>query len=149
MQVHTRFFDEITIEQDAVITFPNGLPGFLEEKEFVLLPIDENGIYQALQSIHSKEVCLVTLNPYTIYGDYEFDLDQATIDVLNIEKPEEVQVLSVATLREPFSQSTINLQAPIIVNVINRKAKQVILNSPIYQTKHPLQPKEGDDHART
>ncbi|MCD5325909.1 MULTISPECIES: flagellar assembly protein FliW [Pontibacillus] len=148
MNINTKYFGEVEVKEEEVVIFPNGLPGFEEELEFVILPIDEGGIYHSMQSVHKEEVSLVIANPYLFFKNYEFELDDQTLDTLHIERPEDVAVFSVLTLREPFSDTTANLQAPIIVNKSNQKGKQLILTNTPYMTRH-LIAEGGDTDAHT
>lgn len=144
MNIQTKFHGEIEIQLDQLWNFPKGIPGFEDEKEFVLLPIEGNDIFQVLQSSNTSSVAFIVTNPYTLVADYTFDIDDPTIELLNIEKPEDVFVLGILTLKQPFDTSTINLQAPLIFQTNSRKAKQMILNDNRFATRHTIgQPKEA------
>ncbi|WP_394218436.1 flagellar assembly protein FliW [Halobacillus trueperi] len=147
MKIETKYFGAMEIEKKDCIEFPAGLPGFESYHSFVLLPVDELGTYFALQSVKEAGISLIVTNPYQFYKDYEFDIDE---EDLGIERPEDVAVYNVVTLRDPFENSTLNLQAPIVMNMGEGTAKQLILNQPEYKTKHPLipSPKGGESHAR-
>ncbi|MBX0357534.1 flagellar assembly protein FliW [Halobacillus sp. Nhm2S1] len=147
MKMKTKYFGEIEVRDKECIEFSNGLPGFENYHSFVLLPVDELGAYYALQSVKEAGVCLIVTNPYHFYKDYEFDIDP---EELGIQSQEDIAIYNVVTLRNPFEKSTINLQAPIVMNTRQRKAKQLILNQVDYRTKHPLTPavKGGESHAR-
>ncbi|UOQ94397.1 flagellar assembly protein FliW [Halobacillus shinanisalinarum] len=149
MKIETKYFGIVEVEENEKIRFEQGLPGFEGYRSFVLLPVDETGVYYALQSCEEPSVSLIVVSPYLFYKAYEFELgEQMQLD-LGIGKPDDVVVYSVVTLREPFKESTINLQAPIIVNVNNGKAKQLILVDEVYQTRHSLGHEEGgEQHAR-
>lgn len=138
MNIQTKYFDEITIEEKDILRFGQGIPGFLEEKQFVLLPLTEDQVYFVLQSVKTPELAFVVTNPFLFFKDYDFVLDEATVEQLNIEKPEDVAVYSILTLQDPFEKTTANLQAPVVVNTKNNQAKQVILNDEKYKTKHSL-----------
>ncbi|UOR11674.1 flagellar assembly protein FliW [Halobacillus amylolyticus] len=149
MKVETKYFGVVEVEENELIHFEQGLPGFESYRSFVLLPVDETGVYYALQSCEEAGVSLIVASPYLFYKEYEFDLGKQMQLDLDIGKAVDVAVYSVVTLREPFKESTINLQAPIIVNVNNGKAKQLILADEIYQTRHSLSQEEGgEQHAR-
>ncbi|WP_281975959.1 flagellar assembly protein FliW [Halobacillus litoralis] len=147
MKIETKYFGTVEVNADELIRFPHGLPGFESFRSFVLLPVDELGTYFALQAVDEEGVSLIVTNPYIFYKDYAFDIDEQE---LSLEKPEDVAVYNVVTLKDPFEDSTLNLQAPIVMNVRERIAKQVILNDVNYQTKHPLTQsnKGGESHAR-
>ncbi|WP_163526879.1 flagellar assembly protein FliW [Halobacillus ihumii] len=149
MKVETKYLGTVEVEEKEMVHFEQGLPGFESYHTFVLLPVDEAGIYYALQSCEDKNVSLIVTNPYLFQKTYEFEIGDGAQIELGIEKPKDVAVYSVVTLREPFHDSTLNLQAPILVNVHNGKAKQVILAEDNYQTRWLLgQGKGGEQHAR-
>ena len=138
MNIKTKFHGELTIQQDQTWNFPKGMPGFEDEKEFVLLPIEENDIFQVLQSTKTSAVAFIIVNPYTIVEDYSFKVDEPTIDLLDIKDESDIFVLGVLSVKEPFETSTINLQAPLIFNSTKRKAKQMILNDNSYSMRYPI-----------
>lgn len=138
MKIKTKYHGEITIDERQIIHFENGLPGFLEEKQFIILPLTDNQIYLILQSIQTPEIAFVITNPFFFYKDYEFKLEDGVVEQLGIKEPGDVQVLNILTIHDPFEKTTINLQAPIIINTKNNRAKQVILNYDHYTTREPL-----------
>lgn len=140
MKIKTKYLGELEIDESDIISFANGLPGFNGEKKFILLPIPGTApeTFQTLQSIKTPELAFVVTNPYHIYKDYEFHLDQATIDQLKIKSKRDLFILTIVTLASPFEKSTMNLKAPIIINGQTRLGKQYILNDYTYPTKAPL-----------
>ena len=123
------------------LTFKKGLPGFENLKKFDLTNIEENANYKMLQSVES-EISFVTTDPFEIYSEYEINLSEEVIKELEIKEPSDVLVLSIITLGKTLQQSTINLKAPIVINMKNNLAKQYILQSENYDTKHPLTRRE-------
>lgn len=140
MNIQTKYLGEVEISTEQIIQFSFGLPGFLDEKEFVLLDIPGNPVFQFLQSVQSKDIAFVVANPYHFYKDYRFELDEPTIDALQIESEKDVIVLTIVTVKDPFNSSTINLKAPLIINQQKLLGKQYILNSDEYDSKAFIQP---------
>ena len=91
-----------------------------------------------MQSVRTPQLAFVITNPFTFYKDYDFTIEDKIVKQLDIESATDVKVFNILTLQEPFEESTVNLQAPIIINTKNNQAKQVILNNESYKTKHPL-----------
>ncbi|ELK47063.1 flagellar assembly protein FliW [Halobacillus sp. ACCC02827] len=148
MYIQTKYFSELEVTDSDLLVFAHGLPGFEDYHQFVLLPIDDTGTYFVLQSVEEADVALIVTNPYLFYKNYSFDFDEKSMGIKGLE---EVAVYSVVTLEDPFEKSTLNLQAPIVINVRTKEGKQIILNDSVYRTKHELlqEIKGGGNHARS
>lgn len=138
MLIQTKYHGEITIQETDIIHFEKGLPGFLEEKSFTLIDLTDDHLYQIMQSTNEPEIGFIITDPFFFKKDYDFILEDAVVESLEIEEPKDVKVYVILTPSEPFNKSTANLQAPVIINVKNKKAKQVILSNTTYKSKHPL-----------
>lgn len=138
MRIQTKFHGKLEIQPNQTWSFPKGIPGFEDENQFALLPIEGNDMFQVLQSTTTFDIAFIVANPYTLVDDYSFDVDEPTVTLLNIEKEQDVFVLSVISLKEPFESSTINLQAPLIFQTTTKKAKQMILNDNKFSVRHTI-----------
>lgn len=136
MIIKTKYHGETQIQEEQIIMFANGLPGFSDEKKFVILPLSEDSPFVVLQSAETAELAFIVASPFVFFKDYGFDLDETTVEFLEIEAAEDVEVMSILTIEEPFEKSTANLMAPIVVNRKKMLGKQVILHDSSYQTKH-------------
>ncbi|MED1740751.1 flagellar assembly protein FliW [Bacillus swezeyi] len=138
MIIKTKYHGETQIQEEQMIVFENGLPGFSDEQKFVILPLSEDSPFVVLQSVQTEELAFIVVSPFIFFKDYGFDLDETTVELLEIESGEDVEVMAILTIEEPFEKSTANLIAPIVVNRKKMLAKQVILHDSPYQTKHPI-----------
>lgn len=138
MKIQTAYLGEVEIESSQILHFEHGIPGFENEKELVLLPIEDNDAFHVLQSVGTAELAFIVTNPYEITTNYSFEIDEAIAHILKIKAPQEVAVLSIVSLKDTIEQSTVNLKAPIVWNTNNNKAKQVILNNEDYSIRHPI-----------
>lgn len=138
MNIETKYFGNMRVEEEKVILFEKGLPGFQDEKVFVLIDFPDNPVFQILQSTTTPPVAFVVTSPYNFKKEYAFDLAEQIKEELGITKPEQVNVLSILTLRDPFAESTINLQAPLIINADSLVGQQIILSEG-YSSRTPMQ----------
>lgn len=138
MLIQTKFHGTLKIQQDQTWNFPKGIPGFEDENEFAILPIEDNEVFQVLQSTKNSAVAFIIVNPYMLIEDYTFKVDEPTINLLDIKKETDVFILSVVSVKEPFEISTVNLQAPLIFDSTTRKAKQMILNDDKFSMHQPI-----------
>jgi len=133
--IQTKYLGDTEISTDKIITFQSGLPGFEDEHQFVLLNIPDNVVFQILQSVQSAALAFFVVNPYLLFDEYSVELNEHAIQALNINNEQDVVVLAVMTLKDPFSKSTVNLKAPIIINQTNQSGKQYILNDDTYSLR--------------
>lgn len=143
MKIQTKYLGEVQIEETKIIRFSSGIPGFFDETAFVLLDLPDNPAFQILQSVGSENVAFIVTNPYLIYRDYTFHLEDTILENLQIKNEKEVVVLTIVTLKNPFQMSTLNLKAPIIIHSISGQGKQYILNHENYSPKAPIVPEKS------
>ncbi|KMY55508.1 flagellar assembly protein FliW [Bacillus sp. FJAT-27231] len=140
MKIETKYHGQVEIEKEAILAFHHGIPGFVEEKQFTLLAFSDNDAFFVLQSMKTPQLGFIIANPFAFFPDYDIELDNATVEALELQKPEDAAVYTILTVREPFNETTANLQAPVVINMSNRKAKQAILNENRYHTRHLIMP---------
>ncbi|MFJ8266891.1 flagellar assembly protein FliW [Peribacillus asahii] len=139
MRISTKFHGEIEINEEDIYTFESGVPGFLEENQFGLLPLDETPFF-VLQSIKTQEVAFIMTNPFDAFPMYEVDLSDEVLADLQIQSEQDVAVFTILSVRDPFEKTTANLQAPIILNHTKKLGKQYIMKTGNYTTRHELIP---------
>jgi flagellar assembly factor FliW len=140
MKIQTKYLGEMDIDNSQIISFTAGIPGFKEEKEFVLMEIPGNAGFQILQSVKSPETAFIVTNPHQVYPEYTFELDHHVQETLQIRRKEEVVVLTIVTIKTPFQESTLNLKAPLIINPVSKRGKQYIINADHYPTRAKMAP---------
>lgn len=144
MNIQTKFLGVIDIEEENIVTFPEGIPGFEEYKKFILIPLNETSPFLTLQAIDNAGVGFMVASPYAFKPNYAFDLAQSDVVQLNIDHPKDVSVYGILTLRDTLVNSTINLLAPIVVNEKQKLAKQIVLtNVEDNLLRYPLKVAEG------
>ncbi|MBD8004669.1 flagellar assembly protein FliW [Bacillus norwichensis] len=137
MEIETKYHGLQKFSSKDILKFDSGIPGFPDQREFLLLPLDES-VLTVLQSIRTPEIGFVVVDPFSFFPEYDFQLSESVVGQLELEKAEDAAVFTILTVQDPFERTTANLQAPIVINSKNNMAKQVILNEGNHKTKHPL-----------
>lgn len=110
--------------------FKEGLPGFPNEKHFVILQRPEERPFAWMKSTKSPEVAFVVTSPFGLYPDYKPDVSDHDLAAIGSPNPADVLVLTIVRV---FNTSPIelhmNLKAPLIVNTKSLEARQVILKN--------------------
>lgn len=138
-KVHTLRFGDITIDEDKVIHFEDGIPAFEDEHEFAIIPYDAQSPYVFLQSLSTPDLAFLMTVPFVFFPDYEFELDDANQQKLGLEHEEDLLIYTLLTIPGgKVADMTANLMAPIVINARTKQARQVVLENSPYTTKHRL-----------
>ncbi|MBL8743835.1 MAG: flagellar assembly protein FliW [Myxococcales bacterium] len=132
---NTRFGD-ISVEESSAITFPRGIIGFSEEVRFTLLE-RTNGPIAYLQSLRNPRLALPIIDASLLAPTYPDGPREELANLVGIETSNMV-VLVVVHVSPEDKRLRANLLAPIVVDVENRKAWQVILDPDTYGANVPI-----------
>lgn len=144
MQINTTNFGEIEFEPNQVIQFPEGLPGFREEKEFVLLnnyDTEEPVPFMWLQAAKNPELALVVAIPFFLKPTYEIELPEDVVNRLKIKEAAQVGVYTICKVTDQLEDLTFNLASPIIINAETHVGEQVVLLDTPYSIAEKLEKK--------
>lgn len=135
MNISTKFFDDININENDILNFRDGIPGLEDYKNYIVLNIEDSKL-KCLQSVEEKEIALLMINPWDFFNDYEIQLSDEEINQLEIKSHDDVLVYNIVSVRE--NKVTANLLAPIVINIKNNRAKQIILNENKYSIRQEI-----------
>lgn len=136
MRVMTRRFGELDVADNEIISFPWGILGFEEVKQYVLL--EGSGPFGFLQAIDEPDLTFVVIDPRTIAPEYKIEVPRYVAQEIGIEDVNEAVVLTIVTIPAEPRKMTINLQAPLLINSSSRRAKQVVLIDHGYELRYPV-----------
>ena len=140
-KVYTSRFGEIEVDENKIVHFQSGIPAFENEHEFIVLPYDEESPYYFMQSINSPDLAFLLTIPFLFFPDYTFEIDDETIKELDVKNYDKLLYYSMITIPNgSIRYMTANLLAPVVINIENMQAKQVVLEKSNYTTKHRLFP---------
>lgn len=134
----TRFGDR-TIEEDRVIHFPQGLPGFPDQKRFALMEHQSGSPFMWLQAVESPDLAFVVTDPFLVVRDYLHEAPPKDRDLVYGKNGDTPLLLAIVNIpRGEPRNMTVNLQGPLVIDVRARTGKQVILVHSGYTTRHPV-----------
>lgn len=143
MKLNTKQFGEIEINEEGIITFDEGIPGFENVKKFIIIQNPNPELpFNWLQGVDESNLAFVIVNPFLFKDNYEFDITQKNIDDLFIESKEDVFISCIVTVPEIIADTTMNMKAPVIINTKCKKGKQIVLDTDKYEMKYKIFKKE-------
>lgn len=138
IEVTTGRFGKITVRESDVIQIPQGLMGLPDLKRFALIDAGDETLILWMQSLDQPALCVPVLEPKIFKADYVVRLSAAELRELKMEGLGDAAVYSILTIPQDVSQMSANLKAPLVINLKEKIARQVVLQENDYNVKHPM-----------
>lgn len=131
MKAKTRIFGEIEIADEKIITLEKGMIGFPNLNHFALIYDEEKGQKQNsimwLQSMDDTDIAFPVMIPGAVKEDYKPNVSEEIVEPLGTLNEENTYILVTVTVPKKVEDFTVNLKAPIVINMDNRKGVQLIV----------------------
>lgn len=144
MKIDTIRFGEIEIDDDRIFDFIIPIIGFSEIKKFVIVDLQQDSFFKWLQAVDDPGLAFPVVSIFSTDLDYSIDIPDDVVEKLKISKIEDILVLNIASIPQDNPQDTsVNLLAPLIFNLDEKIAGQIILSGSGYNISFPLFKKVG------
>jgi flagellar assembly factor FliW len=137
VNIESTRFGSIEIEDDAVLTFRDGLIG-LPGNQWCLIAQTESTPFFWLHSIDDPSLAVPLTSPWLFFADYEVGLADEDARSLELEGPEAASIFCVVRAGSELDDFTVNLLAPIVIHAARRVGRQVINENGGYGVRQPL-----------
>jgi flagellar assembly factor FliW len=124
MDISTTRFGTVTIEQEDILTFVDGLIGMEDCHHWALLADAHNEALGWLQSLDRPEVALAVVSPRRFVPEYKVRVARRDVEPLGLASAEDAQVLAI--LNQVNDSLVLNLKAPLVVHVGQRVGRQIV-----------------------
>ena len=141
MLVKTKYFGEINLSEDKIITMERGMFGFEEYKKYTILYDSEKDgrpNVSWFQSVEEPSLAFSVINPMAVMEDYNPIVEDELLKGLGEITEENIVVLLPLTVPQEVTNMTANLKAPIIINADTRKGAQVVVENEEYEIKYKI-----------
>jgi flagellar assembly factor FliW len=122
----------------GVITFPAGLPGFEQQKDYLLLAKPDEAPFLRLQMVGEPRLSFVAIAPAAVVEHYQPDLGPDDVQALGLRDAADALLFNIVTVH-PDGAATVNLKGPVVVNRQTLVGRQVVpLNAATLPLAHPV-----------
>ena len=130
----------VTVEKTKIIEFVKPILGFDSLKKYCILNINKEKElpFFILQSIENDKLCFIVADPNYFFKDYVASITDEEKELLGFKDKTDVILFVIVTVFRDLYSSTVNLKAPVVINVKSRKAIQTVLNNDLYSVKQKL-----------
>jgi flagellar assembly factor FliW len=149
MTLNATRFGTLEFEQSDVLVFNDGLIGFPNLNNFLLISLDNTSPFRWLQSVDDPAVAFLVAHPEHFFSDYAPVVSDAVATTLALDSNTPTLVFTTASIPPGKPHDlTLNLAGPLVLNAITRKGKQVVLDDELYTIKHRVFPEANRDSGQ-
>lgn len=138
MQIQTSRFGAVGLDQEDVIEFPEGIPGFASLRKFILLDDPTDDIFAWLQSCENPAVAFPVLEPDLFAKNYNIGLTKRDLESLGLALGERYHAFCIITIPTDPRNMTANLKAPVIINATKKVGRQCVLQDNALAINEPI-----------
>lgn len=147
LRIPTKFFGDRECDADSIYTFPGGLPGFEGQRSFCFLTMPGSEPLLFMQSTTTQNLCFVMLPILVVEPDYQVALSEEELAMLELPPDRTPKIgrdilCAALVCSAAGARPTVNLMAPIAVNLKTKTGMQVIHGESGYSHRHPLRLEE-------
>jgi len=136
--IQTSRFGQVEFQSEDLLTFPEGLLGFADLRNFILLDDPSDEIFVWLQSCEALEVAFPVLEPELFSENFKINLTKNDLELMQMKTQEKARFFCIVTIPDDPTQMTANLKAPIVVNREARLARQCVLQDNNLAIREPI-----------
>lgn len=148
MVIRTATWGNVEVSSDSFLTLPEGLIGFEDQNEYVLLEREDCRPFRWLVSFQDPGLAFPILEAADVLPDYKAPLSVVERALLELEEGEAPALYLVASVVDEGRQVYANLRAPLVVNRRLRTGRQVVLLDTAYETQHAVLERGGTPAVR-
>ena len=130
MWINTSRFGRIDVDAADILRFPSGLPGLEDCREWALLADASNDALGWLQCTTRGDMALAVVSPRRFVPEYQVRIPRSELSPLSIADMRQAQV--VVVVGQNGRGLTLNLKAPIVINLEARTGRQVVASGELH-----------------
>ena len=134
--ISTSRFGPLEVDPERLIHFDDGILGFPNQRSYALVQTGAGSGFYWLQSVEVPDLAFVVCDPRLFVADYQVPVKLEELEGIELKDPKNAQVFVIVNKIGDLLAG--NFQGPLVVNVTNRHARQLVLSDRRYSTRHPL-----------
>jgi flagellar assembly factor FliW len=138
MEIISKLLGKVEFTDENIIRFEEGLIGIPEKTRFILIEKEDFLPFSYLQSVDDPSFILVVINPMLVEKEYKFDIHKDDLKAIGVKDENDFTIFSIVIFAKQLENITVNLRAPILINIHTKNALQVILQNEDYSVEEPL-----------
>lgn len=137
-EINTTRFGNVSFKADYVIRFRDGMVGFSDLKDYILVESSSMPLVLWLQSTEDAGVAFPLVEPEIVRKNFSFSMNPADESMISVTDSAKLKTFLVMTIPAEVEKMTVNLRAPVIVNITTSTAGQIILQDKALGLREPV-----------
>ena len=139
MKIDTLRFGEVEVDDNLIFDFVMPVIGFDSLSKFVIIDSNKEALFKWLQSAEDPSLAFPIISVAGLDYDYSVELSDSVVETLGIESADDILIMNITSIpQENPHGTTINLLAPLVFNLKNQKAAQIVLSGSGYDISYPM-----------
>lgn len=136
--IKTTRFGQVQCQPEDIITFSEGILGFADLRQFVILDDPNDEIFAWLQSCENPAVAFPVLEPELFSQNYKISLAKTDLEALKMANVEKARSFCIITIPDDPTQMSANMKAPIVINLDAKLGRQCVLQDNSLAIREPI-----------
>ena len=128
----------IEVNEENLIHFDYGIPGFEELKKFAIVDIEEYNPFLLLHSVEDYNIAMIVLNAGLLDLEEDLEIPEKKLKELNNNEKNEIEIFLILKIAGTDKQITANTKAPVLINFQNQRGRQIILDNENLSMDFPI-----------
>lgn len=129
--------DGLAVNDNDVVRFPQGLPGFERCQHFIVLDSPDLAPLRCLRAVSGPPATFMAIDPNLVVPGYAVQMSENTLARLGANQDDPLLWLAIVAVGSDGT-ATVNLRAPIAINPSQMVGCQVVADAGAYPLRHPL-----------
>ncbi len=138
IKIQTTRFGDIEINKDDIYYMPMGILGFSSYHRYAVFDHQKNTLIKWMQSVDKPDLAFIIIDPRIIVPDYKINISKKDLEPIKLKNPKDSVVATIIVFPKAPAQITVNLKGPIIFNLKEKLARQIVLMDSDYSVEYKI-----------
>jgi len=139
VEIETTRFGQVEIDEDLILTLPEGILGFESLKRYIILDhFDKETPFKWLQSTEDPSLAFVITDPLLFVPDYKVKITKEEVRSIGLTDAGKALIVVIVNIKRDHSEITINLQGPVIISSEKKLARQIVIKESAHSVRHVI-----------
>jgi flagellar assembly factor FliW len=147
VEIKTTRFGQVEIDENLIITLPDGVLGFEDLKSYIILDhFDKESPFKWLQSVEDPSLAFVITDPLVFVPEYKVKISKEEVSAIELSDASKAIIVVIVNIKRDHSEITVNLQGPIVINPEKKLARQFVIRESDCSVRHVIFSREKNNN---